>query len=90
MVKKVIRNVIGSMILASAIVFSIMQLNTSVVRADGCPDAGTVGCGCVFMYSTSGTHNGQAVLWCRYMCGFGCGGGGGDPILIEQEIMVYQ
>ncbi len=89
MLKKRIRNVLGVLIMAAAIVFSLIQLNTPVVRAAGCPDASTVGCGCTFLYSTSGEYNGSAVLWCHYMCGFGCGGGGGDPILIEQTVMVY-
>ena len=90
MVKKRIRNVIGMMIMAAAIVFSMIQLSTSVVRAEGCPDASSVGCGCTFQGYTTAEYNGQAVFWCHYLCGFGCGGGGGDPILIEQDVMVYQ
>lgn len=81
---------IGMMILTAAVVFSLIQLNTPIVRAAGCPDAGTVGCGCTFMHSTSGEYNGRPVLWCRYMCGFGCGGGGGEPMYIETEVMEYQ
>ena len=91
MVKKRIRNVIGMMIMTTAIVFSVIQLNTRVVRAAGCPGAETVGCGCTFLYSISAEYNGRPVLWCHYSCTVcGGGGGGGDPMYIEQTVMVYE
>lgn len=89
MVKKRIRNVIGMMIMTAAIVFSVIQLNTPVVRAAGCPDPATVGCGCTFLHSISGEYNGRAVLWCNYSCQVCGSGGGGEPMYIELTVMVY-
>lgn len=85
--KKRIWNLIGSLILTAAIVFGVVQLNTSVVKADGCLPAISIGCGCMFLGGTRMTV-GEVSWWtCTYLCG-GCGGGG-EPMYIEQTIEVY-
>lgn len=85
--KKRIWNLIGSLIMTAAIVFGVMQLNTSVVRAEGCPHPSAVGCGCMFLEGTRMTVDGVSWWTCYYLCG-GCGGDG-EHMYIEQVVEVY-
>lgn len=85
--KKRMWNLIGISILTLAIVFSVIQLNTKVVKAEGCPHPDTVGCGCIFEYGIGITY-GEVTHWtCYYLCG-GCGSPG-EPMYIEQVVEVY-
>jgi hypothetical protein len=71
---------------------SLIQLRIPVVKADGCPPAETVGCGCRFIHATSvDSNDGTPIGWtCTYYCECCyCSGGGGQPMEIEREITVY-
>jgi hypothetical protein len=90
MVKKRIRNVIGSMIIGAAIVFSAIQLNTPVVRAFGCPTypPGLESCGgCNLVEETVVYVDEVAYRHCFYNC-WGCPGPGNEPMEIEREVVV--
>lgn len=84
--KKRIRNLTGVVIVTAAIVFSMIQLNTPVVRASGCPPGQSVGCGCMLTGSVGYTYEGVTHTFCTYMCG-GCGGGD-EGMYIVQTIEV--
>lgn len=64
--KRRILNWIGIPIMAGAIAFSVIQLTIPVVKADGCPDPSSVGCGCVFLYSTWEMQDGVPHGECHY------------------------
>lgn len=91
--KKRIRNLIGTVIMTAAIVFSMIQLNTPVVRAIACPDAGSVGCNCTFQGSVTSSYHAQdgwhIDLTCYYSC-MACGGSGWEPMYIEQTVEVHE
>lgn len=82
--KNRIRNVI--MIMMAAIVFSVIQLNTPVIRAaTGCPSAPFEGCYCGLW----GSVESGGVLTCYYSC-VCTAPGGGEPFEIERSVDVYQ
>lgn len=67
--KSRIWNSIGIAVLAAAIAFSLFQLRIPVVKASGCPDAGSVGCNCTFTYGLHWMENGVEHGECHYDCG---------------------
>lgn len=82
--KNRIRNVIGITIMLTAIVFSVIQLNTAVAKADPvCPDQPLSGCFCSLYDQAIDSGNGK--LYCYYHCTcYGPGGpGSGDFFEIE-------
>jgi hypothetical protein len=84
--RKRIWNLIALMMMA-AVIFGVIQLNTPVARSAGCPNAGTVGCNCYFMYSTSAVEPDGHITWrCHYSCTM-CESGS-DPMYIEQVVEV--
>lgn len=70
--KRRIWNSIGMTVLAAAIAFSLAQLRTQVVKADGCPAASSVpqsvGCNCVYDYGLWSIENGVPHGECHYTC----------------------
>ncbi len=84
--RKTIRNAIGALLLTAAVVFSVLQLNSRVAYASGCPPADSVGCACMFVDGTAIIIDGNAYWYCSYLCGT-CGGNG-DPLYIEQTVVV--
>lgn len=66
--KRRIWNSIGMTVLAVAIAFSLAQLRTPVVKADGCPDASTMGYGCTYLYGLWWMENGVEHGECHYVC----------------------
>ena len=91
MLNRRIRNMIGIVFMAAAMAFSIIQLNVTVVRADGCPSdpAGLWNCGgCYLVDQTSYEMDGVIYRHCFYNC-WGCPGPGGDPMEIEHDMTVH-
>jgi hypothetical protein len=84
--KRRIANLFGITIMALAVSFSLIQLRIPVARAQGCPEASEVGCGCMFMGGTSVSGGGLTIWYCDYLCG-GCGGGGNE-MMIETMVTV--
>ena len=85
------------MLMVATIVFGVIQLNITVVRADGCPSgpaqAQMSNCGgCNLVSATSSGcepwQNCQTRWLCVYSC-WGCPGPGGEPMQIEQTVEVY-
>ena len=81
--KRKIMNFLGASFLISMIGLSLVQLNTSVVKATGCPSNPFPECNCVltqyWYYGSNPTH-----WYCHYHCS--CpGGGGGEPFEIERD-----
>ncbi len=88
--KKYIWNLFGVALMALVIGFSLVQLSTRVVKAEGCPPASAVGCGCMSQGHTGiNIGDGLGILWtCNYLCG-GCGGDG-NPMYIETIVEVME
>lgn len=84
--KKSILNWMGIAIMAGAIAFSLTQLKIPVVKAEGCPPAQAVGCGCMSLGHTSATYEDRTEWQCNYLCG-GCSGGGNE-MMIETMVQV--
>jgi hypothetical protein len=84
--KKRILNLLGMFIISAAIVFTLFQLNTPVVKASGCPPAESMGCSCMLTYSHTLYYEGGSISICRYLC-VTCGGAG-EPMYIEKEVIV--
>ena len=77
----------ATVLMAAAISFSLIQLTTSVVKAEGCPAGYMVGCGCEFVDGVGVDGGDGHVYWtCYYICG-GCNGPG-EPMYIERTIQV--
>jgi hypothetical protein len=87
-------NLIGVVILAVALIFSVYQLNISTVRASGCPSypaaSQLANCGgCTLVEQTAIYEEGQPPHWnCFYSC-WGCPGPGGEPMMIEHTEQAY-
>lgn len=78
--------------MVAAVVFSVIQLNTTAVRASGpdsCPPGYSVFCGNCYLSYALVWNEGQTVFTeCHYDC-YCSGGGGGDPMYIEQTVTVH-
>jgi|CXWL01.1.fsa_nt_gi hypothetical protein len=74
----------GIAVLTGVIGFSLIQLTTPVVRAEGCPETYYINdCSCQFMY---GSYDNTTPI--RWYCTYGCTCvplGGGDNFYIERE-----
>lgn len=87
--KNKIRNVIGIMLMTAtiAIVFSVIQLNTPIVRANPvCPSSPFPPCDCRLVSSVQ-EPSGKVTCWYVCECG-GPGRGGGEPFEIERMVEV--
>jgi hypothetical protein len=86
--KRRIFNVLGTIVLAWTVCFSVVQLAAPVAHADGCPDPSTMGCNCRLTWSTWYIEYGVTHGLCHYECEI-CpnngGGGNNEGFLIEQE-----
>jgi len=92
--KKRIRNIVGiAMMMLAIILFGLVQQSTPTVKALGCPDAGTVGCNCQYVYSVESwvwyNDEWHVATECHYSCVVCGSGGGGDPMYIEQTVTVF-
>jgi hypothetical protein len=93
--KKRIGKLLGMALLVAAIVFSVIQLNTTPVKASGagdCPQGSEVFCGnCWLTYATVEYIPSENLVLteCHYDCYCSGGGGGGEPFYIEQTVQLY-
>jgi hypothetical protein len=85
---KRVRNVLLMTFLGLAIAFSLIQLRIPVVKANGCPPGSAVGCGCNLTEAISVESATLRIWYCTYSCG--CGGGSGNPMVIEQTLEVQE
>ena len=80
---------LGSVVLATLLVISYVQLNTPAVHADGCPDNPFSNCSCTLIDAQSVEYGGQIHWYCTYDC-YCTGPGGGDPFYIERTYDFWQ
>lgn len=84
-------NLFALTIMVGIITFSLIQLRTTVVKADGCPSDSAasfaLNCDCRYFYSTTEWTPQGPLTHCYYNCS--CySGGSGEPFEIEREITV--
>jgi len=72
------------MVMAVAVLLSIIQLNIPVVRAAGCDSCPSGGPCCMLDACTTVTVDGTSWTTCYYTCSTGCGSGE-EHMTIEQE-----
>lgn len=91
--KKRMLNGFGIMLVMAAIVFSFIQLNIPVVKADVCPSNPFSDCANCYLGSVVSSEcsnwPGCVHYTCYYWC-TGCAGPGGDPMAIERTVEVYE
>lgn len=80
--KKRMWNLFGITIMAVVIGFSLIQLRTTVVSANGCPADPNNGCMCTLNEAISVESGGTTVWYCTYGCY--CGYGDGNFFYIER------
>ena len=86
--KKRIWNFFGIAVLTVVVGFSLIQLKTPVVRAEGCPSDPFPGCACNLISAEHLWVEGEwGYWWCTYscVCSFG---GGGEPMTIVRDLVV--
>jgi len=87
-----IGKLIGTMVLV-AVVVAVAQMSTPAARASGagdCPPGNSVFCGnCSLSYALVWPQGGVVITECHYDCWCSGGGGGGEPMYIEQTVNVY-
>lgn len=86
--KKRILNLAGIAIMATAIVWSLIQLDIPTVKAAGCPPTASIdNCSGFLVEATAIGVEGHIAWFCTYRVTCSSGGGG-DPFEIEQTIQV--
>lgn len=79
----------GMLVLVGAIGFSVVQLRTPAVSADGCPEQAYINdCPCQFQGGSYEPHGNPPRWYCTYRCTC-VPTGGGEPFEIEREVEVY-
>lgn len=91
--KRRIAKLLSTLIMTATLVFSLIQLNTSIAHASGaedCPPGSNVFCGnCNLSYALVWYQGGTVITECHYDCYCYGGGGGGGEFYIEQTVYLY-
>lgn len=83
--KRTISKWIGIAAMAGAIAFSLIQVRTPVVRANGCPDNPFPECVCTLSHSVSAQSGDLITTTCTYNCNCSGFGGDGNHFYIEKD-----
>jgi hypothetical protein len=86
--KKKIENLVAISIVFFVLCFSLVQLTTPVVRAQGCPQQTYIdNCSCNLIYGVMDNH--PTRWYCYYSCTC-VPTGGGEPMEIEREVVIEE
>ncbi len=89
MVKRGVLKIFAIAALTGVIGFSVFQVSTPVVRADGCPSDPFPNCECTLTEVVWAQYGDQTHWWCTYSC-YCHGTGGVDPFYVERNYDYWQ